>query len=424
MQFIARAARESHLESRDTARVGGQDIGMSALIKPGIAPTIVHVVYRFDTGGLENGLVNLLNHMAPGAYRHVVVSLTTITDFRQRVLRSDVEFVALDKPPGHGVWLYPRLYRLFRQLRPDIVHTRNLAALECVVPAWAAGVAVRVHGEHGRDVEDLDGASRKYQWLRRLYTPWVSHYVTLSDDLDNYLQQRVHVRADRRTRIYNGVDTLKFQPAQVRNAPPGAWPFAAGRHWVVGTVGRMQAVKDQLTLARAFVQAVRQQPVGADRLRLVMVGDGPLLAQVRAVIDDAGMASLCWLPGARDDVAEVMQGLDCFVLPSLAEGISNTILEAMATALPVIATNVGGNPELVDHDNTGLIVPAADVSAMAWAIQALAADPERALAMGRAGRARVEAHFSLQAMVHNYTAVYDRLLTKHGSARSAVQPTH
>ncbi len=183
------------------------------------APLVAHVVYRFDTGGLENGLVNLINHMPRDAYRHVVIALTQVTDFRHRVKRDDVEFIALDKPPGHAVKLYPRLAQLFRQLQPAVVHTRNLAALECALPAWWAGVPVRVHGEHGRDVEDMDGSSRKYQWLRRAYKPWVTHYVALSRDLAGYLSDRVHVPPDRLSQVYNGVDTQRFRPADGPRRP-------------------------------------------------------------------------------------------------------------------------------------------------------------------------------------------------------------
>lgn len=373
-------------------------------------PLVAHVVYRFDTGGLENGLVNLINHLPAGAWRHVVIALTEVTDFRQRVRRDDVQFIALHKPPGHAIALYPRLYRLFRSLRPDIVHTRNLAALECVLPAWAAGVPVRVHGEHGRDVEDLDGRSRKYQWLRRAYRPWVSHYIALSADLAAYLRDKVHVPDRRLSQIYNGVDTERFHPASGARPQPEGCPFRPDVHWLVGTVGRMQTVKDQPTLARAFVRALQQAPTLRERLRLVMVGGGPLRETVQAIVDEAGVANLCWLPGERADVADVMRAMSCFVLPSLAEGISNTILEAMATGLPVLATRVGGNAELVSHGRTGLLVPPADAEAMAQALLKLAQDPAAAAAMGRAGRADVEGQFSLQAMVANYQAVYDQQL--------------
>ena len=132
-------------------------------------PLVLHVMYRFDTGGLENGVVNLINHMPADAYRHAVLALSEVTDFKLRIKRPDVEFISLRKPPGHGIWQYPKLYKLFRQLRPHIVHSRNLAALEVQVPAWAAGVPVRIHSEHGRDVNDIDGNNVTYQRVRRLW---------------------------------------------------------------------------------------------------------------------------------------------------------------------------------------------------------------------------------------------------------------
>lgn len=372
-------------------------------------PLVMHVMYRFDTGGLENGVVNLINHMPAHSYRHMVVALTEVSEFRRRILREDVQFVALNKPPGHGFWLYPRLYRLFRQYRPAIVHSRNLAALEVQVPAWAAGVPVRVHGEHGRDVNDLDGSSRTYQRVRRLYRPFVSHYIALSRDLAGYLEEKVGVRPANLTQVYNGVDISRFKSATQSAEPiPGA-PFDPAKHWIVGTVGRMQTVKDQTNLAAAFVRALQMEPALRPRLRLVMVGDGPLREKALALLGEAGVADLAWLPGERTDVPAVMRGLHCFALPSLAEGISNTILEAMASGLPVVATDVGGNADLVAAGTTGEIVPSADPESLAGALVRLAADPGAAAAMGRAGRQRVEARFSMQAMVAAYQGIYDQL---------------
>lgn len=372
-------------------------------------PLVVHVMYRFDVGGLENGVVNLINHMPQDAYRHAVIALTEVTDFRRRIKRDDVRFISLHKPSGHLFSLYPRLFRLFRELRPAIVHSRNLAALEVTLPAWAAGVPVRIHGEHGRDVGDLDGSNRKYQWVRRLYNPFVSHFIALSKDLESYLVERVGIPARKVAQFYNGVDADRFHPADGSAAIEGC-PFRRPEHWLVGTVGRMQTVKDQTLLACAFVRALELDPALKPRLRLIMVGDGPLRAEALQLLEQAGIADLAWLPGERHDVPEILRGLDCFVLPSLAEGISNTILEAMASGLPVIATRVGGSPELVIEDRTGVLVAAGDADAMARAIVGYATRPEQAREAGRAGRAEVERRFSLEAMVEAYRGLYDALL--------------
>ena len=384
-------------------------------------PLVVHVVYRFDTGGLENGIVNLVNHMPEGAYRHRIVALTEVTDFRLRIARADVETVALHKPPGHGVRVYPQMYRLLRSWRPAIVHSRNLAALEMALPAWAAGVPVRIHGEHGRDVGDLDGSRVRFQRVRRAYRPFVDHWVALGNDLAGYLRQRVGVPAARIDCLYNGVDGMRFRPAASGRTRIAGCPFGAAGEWIVGTVGRMQPVKDQTLLARAFVLAIGRAPALRDVLRLVMVGEGPLRAASQPILDGAGLGGLAWLPGERADVSEVMKGLDCFVLPSLAEGISNTILEAMASGLPVIATDVGASADLVERGRSGELVAAGDADALATAIVRLAADRQAAAAMGAVGRRRVENRFSMQAMVDGYQGLYDRLL---GRGRASAHPTN
>ena len=375
----------------------------------GDRPLIAHVLYSFDVGGLENGVVNLINHMPPERFRHVVVALAQCApDFCQRVQRADVEFISLHKPPGHGIKLYPRFYRLCRQLRPAIVHTRNLAALEFAVPAALAGVPARVHGEHGWDTSDPGGTQRKYQLLRRAYSPFVNRYVALSGQIESYLTERVGIAASRVERICNGVDTLRFQPASTRQAVAGS-PFYESDVVVVGTVGRLQTVKDQLNLVRAVAIARAQGEAGA-RLRLVIAGDGPQRAEVEAEVAASGIGDITWLAGARSDVPELMRALDIFALPSQAEGISNTILEAMASGLPVVATDVGGNAELVAAGETGALVPAQDPHAMAQALLRYTADAALRQSHGAAGRQRVERSFSIDNMVERYTRLYQSLL--------------
>jgi sugar transferase (PEP-CTERM/EpsH1 system associated) len=389
-----------------------------------LSPLVVHVVHSFAVGGLENGVCNLINRLPSDRWRHAVIALTEVSsEFCRRIERKDVTFEALGKGPGHGVTLYPQLYKLFRALRPAVVHTRNLAALEAVVPARAAGVPVRIHGEHGRDMMDLDGSSGRHRLMRQLFSPFVTGYVALSRDLEGYLRERVGIRADRVEQIYNGVDAVRFHPAPGGLARIEGSPFVGADLFVVGTVGRMQSVKDQTTLARAFVRALEIDRTARERLRLVIVGDGPLRAEVLKILQDAGVRDRAWLPGERSDIPQILRSLDCFVLPSLAEGVSNTILEAMATGLPVVATRVGGNAELVEDDDTGLLVPAADSDSLARAILRYVSDPQLARRHGAAARRRVEQRFSLDRMVERYAALYQRAIfprgARHASARSA-----
>jgi sugar transferase (PEP-CTERM/EpsH1 system associated) len=381
---------------------------------PGERPLVLHVLHCFDTGGLENGVVNLINHMH--GYRHAVLALTEVTDFRDRIARPDVECIALHKRPGQTAWQFHRLFHVFRQLRPHIVHSRNLAALEAQLPAWAAGVPVRIHGEHGLDPLNKSSIGISYDQVRRFYKPWVHHYMALSNELRTYLEERVHVPPAHISKITNGVDGARFHPPAGAPQRIAGCPFDPAQHWLVGWVGRMQAIKDPVLLARAFVQAVTRRPALHGRLRLVMVGDGPQQARARAVLEAADMAPLAWFPGERNDVPEILRGLHAFALPSLSEGISNVVLEAMASGLPVLATRVGGNPELVLQGQTGYLVAPADPCAMATGLLRLADDPEHAAALGRSGRARVDASFSLQAMVRAYQAIYDRQLHQRGHA--------
>jgi sugar transferase (PEP-CTERM/EpsH1 system associated) len=378
-------------------------------------PLVAHIMYRFDTGGLENGIVNLINHMPADRYRHAVIAMTEVTDFRQRIKRNDVEFISLNKAPGHGIWLFPKLFALFRRLRPAIVHGRNLAALEAQLPAWAAGVPVRIHGEHGRDVGDLDGLNLTYQRVRRFYRPFVSYYLALSRNLGEYLTTKIKVPENKVLQVYNGVDTDRFHPFGRDHSIPGC-PFSRRDHWIVGTVGRMQTVKDQPMLAHAFIRALEIDPRLHARLRLATIGEGPLRAACGQLLAAAGVSDLAWLPGERHDIPEIMGCFDCFALPSLAKGISNTILEAMASGLPVIATDVGGNADLVSAGSTGQIVPAGDPEALAQQIVELVSNADRARHMGQLRRQRVEEKFSMNAMVAAYLGTYDKLLGHSGAS--------
>jgi sugar transferase (PEP-CTERM/EpsH1 system associated) len=372
-------------------------------------PMIAHIVFRFDFGGLENGIVNVVNGSADAAYRHVIIALTESTAFSAR-LRQGVPVFAIGKRPGKDFAAYWRLFKLLRALKPMVVHTRNIGTLDCAFVAFLAGVPIRIHGEHGWDVFDPDGTNRKYRLMRQTLSRFVRNFITVSADLRRWLVEVVRIPARKVTHIYNGVDTERFRPAAASD--PNMLPpeFASADAVVVGSVTRFSAIKDPLNLVEAFVRARTEGGSGASALRLVMIGDGELHAAAVARLEQAGVAGSAWLPGSRDDIPALMRAMDIFVLGSLREGISNTILEAMASGLPVIASATGGNVELISPGETGMLVPPGDAGALATAIAAYAADETLRRRHGEKARARAVERFSIAAMLANYRALYDQAI--------------
>lgn len=356
-------------------------------------------------------MVNLLNRLPRDRYRHLVIALTSISDFRRRVTRDDIEWIELRQPKGNDFGTHRRLWRLLRERRPAILHSRNLAALEGHVAGWLAGVPGRIHGEHGRDVHDLHGKTRRYRWMRKCINLLVHRHLAVSLDLVRWLVEDIGVPASRVSHVMNGVDTAKFSPArssdQAMFFPAGFVPADGS---VIGTVGRMQEVKAQTFLAEGFVRMIAANPGLRAKARLVMVGDGPLKARCEAILAAGNCSDLAWLPGTRDDIPEVLRALDVFVLPSLNEGISNTILEAMSTGLPVVATAVGGNIELVEHDVTGQLVTSGDVDGLARALRRHVENADWTRTLGASARKHAETHFSMEAMVAGYLRAYDEVL--------------
>lgn len=372
-------------------------------------PLIVHLTYVLDFGGLETLIVESINRMPVNKYRHAIVCLTKYTEFAKKITRPDVEIIALNKPPGLGLGTHVTLWKLLRRLKPTILHTYNLAAIEYAFTALMAGVPVRVHAEHGRDARDPEGKNPKHNFLRRMMVPMVDCFVPVSLDLQDWLRRAARVPDRKNLLIDNGVDTARFQPAAAGAPAPEGVP-----DWrdcfVIGTVGRIQDVKDQATLIEAFALLLQRLPQEtAARMRLAIVGEGPLRPGLQEKVKQAGLEHAVWLPGARNDIAALMQAFDVFALSSIAEGTPVTLLEAMACGLPVVSTRVGGIPDLVTDGVNGRLVPARDPAALAGALAAYAGGPELVRLHGAAARQRIVERYSITAMLSAYLGLYDRL---------------
>jgi sugar transferase (PEP-CTERM/EpsH1 system associated) len=368
-------------------------------------PLVVHLTYALNVGGLETLLVECINRMPAERYRHALVSLTDISSFAERITVPGVELIALHKPPGNSPRTHQQLWKVLRRLRPAILHTYNLAAFEYNFTAALAGVPIRVHAEHGRDASDPHGLNVKHNTLRRWLSPAVDCFIAVSDDLQRWLKEVVRIAPSRLRLIKNGVDTSQFGSA-AGAATGSPW---SGDDIVIGTVSRIQDVKNHRGLVEAFIALRASHPALAPRLRLSIIGDGPLYDKLRTQVSDAGLNDVVWLPGARADIAALLHSFTIFTLPSLAEGTPVSLLEAMACALPVVAAKVGGIPEVINDGVQGTLVDPLDTAALAAALAQYALDPALARTHGDAARLRIEQQYSISAMLNRYLDLYDGL---------------
>ena len=368
---------------------------------------VAYVLHSLGRGGTENGVVNLVNRMDRERFRFTLVLLTPDRALLERVDRPLVETVTVGRRAGRDPFLALRLARLLRRLAPDLVHTRGFSALDGVLAARLAGVPWVVHSEHGRDLEEAHGMRARRALARRVLYRLADAVVTVSEELGDWIAAQARVPRSRLLEIPNGVDVRRFRALPERGAARARLGLPAqGR--VVGTVGRQDPVKDHGALLRAFARLHAAHP----DVWLAMVGDGPRHAALRSAARDLLVDDRVAFAGHRDDVAEVLPAFDVFALPSVTEGMSNALLEAMAAGLPCVATAVGGNPELVEHRRSGLLVPAGDVPALAAALGQVLGRPHLARKLALAGRRRVEERFTLAAMVARYEGLYASLLEK------------
>lgn len=382
------------------------------MVLPVVKPIrVTHVVQSLEVGGLENGVVNLLNQLSDQRFKHVVCCLTHAGRLAERIQSKDVEIVEMGLPTDRFRFPVMKLRRLLRHWAPDIVHTRGWGTIDAIIAARMAGVSRVIHGEHGREATDPKGLNPKKNLIRRALSPMVDRFVCVSDDLRRWLTSTVGIAERKVVTVHNGVDIDRFQvPARDvarRQLGLGATEF------IIGTVGRLDPVKDHLSLLNAFAPIAKRSP----KARLLVVGGGPMRQIIESQILSLGFSGQVLLLGDRGDVETIMNALDVFALTSIAEGISNTILEAMASRLPVVATRVGGNPELVQDGTTGQLVEARDVVALTTAFAGYLDDSEMCVRHGAAGRIRAEKYFSLERMAADYAELYSDVVT--GKSRIA-----
>jgi glycosyltransferase involved in cell wall biosynthesis len=319
------------------------------------------------------------------------------------LLRLDGVAVRLQPAPGLTANFAPTgLVDWLRTRKPDIVHAHSGIWLKAARAARLAGVRGVVHTVHGRlDVEPwYDGL------LKRWATSYTDVVAAVSGPLSDHLRLRVRVPPAKLTVVPNGIDVDAFAPGPHSGVLRREFNVPDPRTPVVGNVARLVPVKNHALLLDAFARAREVVPDA----RLVLVGEGECRPALEAQVARLGLTRAVHLAGERTDMPAIYRDLDCFVLSSHAEGTSISLLEAMASGVPAIATDVGGNPAILEHGAFGLLVPAGDPDALGRGLTMLLRREERRRELAAAGRARVLAVYSKQAMVDRYERLYRRAL--------------
>ena len=360
---------------------------------------IIHVLHRMAAGGTELALRRVISGLDPERFENIICTVAPIP----AGIGNDCHCVSLNRAGRKTGSLVADFARLFRKVTPDIVHSRNWGAIEAVLAAKLARVPRVIHSEHGRDINTMNGDPWRRRVFRRFAYGLADEVFAVSRELREHYSAQVGIAKARIGFVPNGVDTERFHlddEARIRVRSQLGISLTA---FIAGTVGRLDPVKDHKTLLHAA------ELLGSSETEshIVIVGGGPEHETLKTrIAASPALRGRIHLAGESAQPEQWLNAFDVFVLPSLSEGMSNTLLEAMATALPCVVTDVGANPDLVDDGISGYIVPVGGAKAIADRIFQLAIDRELRSRMGQRGRLKVTQEFSMARMLENYTRLY------------------
>ena len=368
---------------------------------------IFHILHSLQIGGLENGVVNLINNLNDGRFKHVICCVDSSGPMAER-LKIPIEIFSLQKGDRRDYLLPFKIAKIIKKIRPDIVHTRNWAAIDGVVGARLAGVKFIIHGEHGREATDPTGANNLRKRVRKGLNPWITKFIAVSAELRNWLVYDIGINEQKVVQIINGVDTEQFKPPEEKQEAKKKLGFKPNL-FIIGIVGRLDPVKDHETLFKAFKIFSENNPKSTN---LVVLGTGHLEDRLKTVVKELDISEEVIFIGGTDRMPEFYRCLDVYVLPSIAEGVSNTILEAMASGLPVITTRVGGSTELIEDGKTGFLFTPRDYMGLANMLSFYFNNPSILKEHGFNGRRRTEERFSVTKMVKEYEKIYESYFSR------------
>lgn len=374
-----------------------------------MAIRILHVLDTLETGGTESGVVRLIQQMDSRRFEHVVCTIRRLGILADRLPR-EARVFCLEAKPGFSLQV-AALARRIRETGANIVHARNWGTAEAILAGRCARRCALVYSEHGLESGVLGPEPFPRRALRRLVFQMSDRVFSVSRQLRDHHARMTGFPANRIDVIHNGIEVERFRPSAESRAMARRQLGIGPLEFCIGAVGRLEAVKNTITVLRA----VAALPPSAN-WRLLIAGEGRESGQLREfAASQPSLAGRVGFLGEIQDVHHLFNALDSYVLASVYEGISNSLLEAMATGLPVIASAVGGNPEVVKDEESGLLFPPGDEEALRARLLRVAGDPDLRRRLGESAMRRVTGEFSSGGMVRRYEQLYDSLANPAGA---------
>jgi len=365
---------------------------------------LLHIVDSIEVGGLENGIVNLANCLDATEYVTTICCIRREGQLKSR-LKPHVRVICLRQKDGFNPFIPFSVAKICRENKINIVHTHGWAGglYAGVIGARLAAVDCVINGEHG-----VFSLKKRQIRAQKILFGMTDVLLSVSEDLKKDIIRIFSIRPDKILPIVNGVDTERFKSDVVmRQSIRNEFGFA-DNEIVIGSVGRLVQIKDYKSLIESCALLIK----AGQNIKVLLVGDGDQRKNLHELAVLHRIEKKVIFAGQRDDIPNLLNAMDIFVLPSIDEGLSNTILEAMSAGKPVIATNVGGNREIITDRLTGMLITPQKPQEITLAIRSLLLDGKLFEAISKAGAANIREKFSMERMISRYDELYRSYLRK------------
>lgn len=371
---------------------------------------IAYVLNSLQHGGVERYVLDLYKNIDRSKFEPFLIGLRqTKSPMEEELQKENIEVLFLPRAVGKDFKIYSRLAKTLQNKRIDLVHSNNWGTyLESAIACKIAGIK-HIHVQHGLEFNEANRYGfLKYNAVkltRRLLKNFTYRYLSVSQIGKKYLSDEWHIDEAKIRVIHNGIDESKFSFSSQKRKNYRKQLSLDDDHFAIGAVGRFHPVKNFPLL----IEAMGRLKNSAPSARLFIIGGStasPLYPALQKQVDELDLNSTVTFLFKRNDIADILNAFDSFVLPSKSEGLSLSILEALSTAIPVIASRVGGNPELIDEGKNGLLFESENADELSKAIRTLIENPGIQKSMRKLARQTVVDHFTHSGMINKYNQTY------------------